>query len=409
MFAVRHKTLFNLYAFDPMSTINSSPPKLQLKNCDFKYFVNTHDSLINVENNNLGYVGLSPDENEGVEDRTMTYYGTDRGAVIEIIDSNFYSNSFCKGLINYSKFQSISYQEQPQMLNFTANFAGVAEVAYEEPSQQSHISIMGSSFWNTGFHQVIQALQRLNVPLTARSSEPFAQNIAFRKNLHQGLILKTEGFPGTITVKKSLFFQNMAYIQQILLSEDLQTKTEYDFDDIEMYIQFKGFVGSTHIQFKVCVDNLWTSKYLFQDSINPNEQFDDALVVANIETVAPFVIIGNQGPIVFVGNTFRENIGTTGGVIHIQDPDFRYSNLTGLNPYIVINDNQFKRNMAYWAGNAFHITMTMQMVDGYLSGKSDAMQTCGAGIAIKNNYFGHNIGFKRHNGGVGVVRCGHST
>ncbi len=65
--------------------------------------------------------------------------------------------------------------------------------------------------------------------------------------------------------------------------------------------------------------------------------------------------------------------------------------------------------MAYWAGNAFHITMTMRMVDGYLSGKSDAMQTCGAGIAIKNNYFGHNIGLKRHNGGVGVIRCGHSV
>ena len=36
------------------------------------------------------------------------------------------------------------------------------------------------------------------------------------------------------------------------------------------------------------------------------------------------MIKGNQGPIIFKKNEFIGNIGTTGGVIHIEDPDFRY-------------------------------------------------------------------------------------
>ena len=65
--------------------------------------------------------------------------------------------------------------------------------------------------------------------------------------------------------------------------------------------------------------------------------------------------------------------------------------------------------MAYWAGNAFHIQMVVRMYNGYLSGASDAWQVCGAGILIEDNYFGNNIGLKRHNGGAGVIRCMHTT
>ena len=70
------------------------------------------------------------------------------------------------------------------------------------------------------------------------------------------------------------------------------------------------------------------------------------------------MIRGNRGPIIFSGNTFKDNIGTTGGAIHIEDPDFRY----GDNPSIVMADNIFENNMAYWAGNAFHIQMKMRMI-----------------------------------------------
>ena len=65
--------------------------------------------------------------------------------------------------------------------------------------------------------------------------------------------------------------------------------------------------------------------------------------------------------------------------------------------------------MAYWAGNAFHIQMTLKMYHGYMTGNSDAWQTCGSGILIEDNFFAKNIGMKRHNGGAGVIRCQHSV
>ena len=105
---------------------------------------------------------------------------------------------------------------------------------------------------------------------------------------------------------------------------------------------------------------------------------------------------------IFVNNTFFENIGMTGGVIHIESPDFRF----GDNPYIVIKQNRFINNMAYWAGNVFHIQMNVRMFSG-LQGDSDAWQTCGAGILIEDNFFTNNVGLKKHNGGVGVIRCQH--
>ena len=63
--------------------------------------------------------------------------------------------------------------------------------------------------------------------------------------------------------------------------------------------------------------------------------------------------------------------------------------------------------MAYWAGNAFHIQMTMRMLYGAeeRTDGSDAYQTCGAGILIDDNYFYGNLGMKKHNGGAGVIRC----
>jgi hypothetical protein len=133
-------------------------------------------------------------------------------------------------------------------------------------------------------------------------------------------------------------------------------------------------------------------------------------MITTLENVAPFMIKGNQGPIIFNGNEFRGNIGTTGGAIHIEDPDFRYAN-NGKNPYIVMKDNKFIDNMAYWAGNAFHISLTMRMVvaaDIETQTPSDAWQTCGAGILIDDNFFYGNVGLKKHNGGAGVIRCRHS-
>ena len=154
-FSKRHKVLFNLYAFDSMRTTLVSPPTLEIVNCEFKYFVNQLDALIQVETNNIGYIGTDTSSEDGGSDsRTLTIYGDDRGAAVTIEDSDFYSNSFCKGLIYYSRFQTLSFSDQTQQLNYTANYAGAAEVFYEEDNSD-FIRITDSEFYNTGFHQVI--------------------------------------------------------------------------------------------------------------------------------------------------------------------------------------------------------------------------------------------------------------
>ena len=81
----------------------------------------------------------------------------------------------------------------------------------------------------------------------------------------------------------------------------------------------------------------YTSNYFFKEVVDPDKEFDDSVVIDTIENVSVFMIKGNQGPMIFSGNKFSENIGTTGGVIHIESPEFRY----GDKPYIVMHDNKF--------------------------------------------------------------------
>ena len=49
----RHKVLFNLYAFDSVRSNRTHAPTLNLINCDFKYFLNDIQALIQVETNNF--------------------------------------------------------------------------------------------------------------------------------------------------------------------------------------------------------------------------------------------------------------------------------------------------------------------------------------------------------------------
>ena len=80
-----------------------------------------------------------------------------------------------------------------------------------------------------------------------------------------------------------------------------------------------------YLQMKICQNDTWVARYFMHEVINPDTIWDDNLMVSTLENVATFMIKGNQGPIIFKKNEFIGNIGTTGGVIHIEDPDFRYA------------------------------------------------------------------------------------
>jgi hypothetical protein len=54
---------------------------------------------------------------------------------------------------------------------------------------------------------------------------------------------------------------------------------------------------------------------------------------------------------VIKNNVFTNNIGTFGGAISINSPNFAFGKL----PFVAIRDNQFMNNMAYFSGNAIYI------------------------------------------------------
>ena len=48
---------------------------------------------------------------------------------------------------------------------------------------------------------------------------------------------------------------------------------------------------------------------------HPDEDLEDGIMAQIYESAVPIFIAANQGPMIFVNNTFEENIGTMGGAI----------------------------------------------------------------------------------------------
>ena len=55
---------------------------------------------------------------------------------------------------------------------------------------------------------------------------------------------------------------------------------------------------------------------------DPNADVDDEQFVNQYESYSPIYISANKGPMIFLANNFTDNIGTVGGVINIQSPNF---------------------------------------------------------------------------------------
>ena len=138
-------------------------------------------------------------------------------------------------MLYYNRFQTVSFKESQTMLNYTANFNGVSDFNFTDSNAQNYIRIIGSTFKNMGFQQVHQAL-RYKKFATANSTEGFISTIPFRRFMDQGMILNLKGFSGSIEVRGSRFVRNIAYIQQVLISEYVASSTFYDFNDNEMIV-----------------------------------------------------------------------------------------------------------------------------------------------------------------------------
>ena len=220
----------------------------------------------------------------------------------------------------------------------------------------------------------------------------------------RGLILNIDNFPGTVEISNSYFNKNMVYIKDILIKQNESGQDSFN----EFFIHSSKFrikEGGDGIVFSKCDSASGKTEYLFQIMNDVRSKSHDYYGALAYEAASPIFISANQGPMLFINNTFSENIGLHGGAIEILTPNYAVHSSSdyetaGL-PVIIMENNNFTRNMAYMSGNAFFIINTYRLAVPY----EDHLRMCGAGILIENNHFQGNIGMKRHHGGAGYIGC----
>ena len=154
----RHKVLFNLYAFDSVRSNRTHAPTLNLVNCDFKYFLNDIQALIQVETNNFVEMAVksksvtNPLQDTGViRDQFMLMAGEDRAARIDITNSTFKHSHFCKGLISYRKAQSIDFSVEPKFFKLTDQVSRHENYTIPDGRNSSFIRVKNSVFENLAY------------------------------------------------------------------------------------------------------------------------------------------------------------------------------------------------------------------------------------------------------------------
>ena len=126
--------------------------------------------------------------------------------------------------------------------------------------------------------------------------------------------------------------------------------------------------------------------------MNPNLDLDS--LYESYERLGLIYISRNKDLVLIKDNTFRSNIGTHGGAITINSPDWT----TGQQPHVVIRKNAFEKNMGYFSGNAIYIRNTI------VKEKINSTYACG-GVNLIENIFVNNVGMKVHNGGAVAASC----
>ena len=87
---------------------------------------------------------------------------------------------------------------------------------------ESFIRIKNSEFRNLAFHQPLNVLSNLKHNTTScGDGTKLFFNCIFKEYDHRGFVINTEGFPGGIQIQDSTFSQNMAYIKDYLMRENL--------------------------------------------------------------------------------------------------------------------------------------------------------------------------------------------
>ena len=117
----------------------------------------------------------------------------------------------------------------------------------------------------------------------------------------------------------------------------------------------------------MCDPKTLSDKYLFSDTLLSEEDFD------TFERLAVVYISRPRAPVIFTNNFLRDNLGTYGGALTINSPDFTQGSQS---PYLMLKGNLFERNMGWVSGNSVYVRATRVL-------KTDI---CG-GVVLEGNTF----------------------
>jgi hypothetical protein len=104
----------------------------------------------------------------------------------------------------------------------------------------------------------------------------------------------------------------------------------------------------------VCDTTNIADKHLLIDGISATTDIDSLYNAFERNTL--IYISRNRNTVIIYNNTFTNNIGTFGGAISINSPVNNDPDSTTGN--IIIDNNRFYNNSAYFSGNAIYIQLT---------------------------------------------------
>ncbi|CDW73676.1 UNKNOWN [Stylonychia lemnae] len=385
VYSRRSATLFNIYAFpDHLSTLNQ-PPSLTIVSCDFSYFLGGYTSLINVEHNNLRRI--TKQNPATLFNMTVllnmdffVYNGANRGFKLLIQQSTFQHSRFCLGLILFRR--QIYIPQMTSFLNTTYIFRSKDNTKNDIGSQ---LLIVDSEFTNLNYltNTSALALYQGTTPQLSYKGENSLETLTYEATIHKGIVLNIEGFDGKIEIAGSKFRLNTHFIPELIMPPLRKNYIKNSDHFIDQFL-------TNELKFAICNQDSLTDEFFLAHGISMSDDIDKYF--DQFERLGLIYISRNKEYTIIRQNLFQDNIGTFGGAITIDSPDWAQGN----NPYLVISDNRFVTNFAYFSGNAIHFRGTLRY-DQY-------NQICG-GLQIQNSEFYHNIGMKVHNGGAISAVC----
>ena len=135
---------------------------------------------------------------------------------------------------------------------------------------------------------------------------------------HKGIIMTLEDFGGRVEILGSTFENNAHYISDFLYRGDSQTPL----DSITTY---RDASNTKELQFRTCNQINQFSKFLFGESLEFTQgksTSDIDSLFEQYERLGLIYISRNKDVVIIKDNTFKKNIGTFGGAITINSPDW---------------------------------------------------------------------------------------